>query len=165
MAPKSAEVIALPSSVVSRADVTRLNRELELIVAYLEQSHARSDKDAKLPQVSDALEEITHVNRLHLLRDEDRQRLVQFLKDLKQDAPSIHMSFAVIPSAQFTAKLLQWLRSEIHPLLLLNIGLQPNIAAGCVIRTTNKYIDCSMRQHLLANRPKLVERMRATSHA
>lgn len=165
MAPKAAEVLSLPGTVVGRADVTRLSRELEHITSYLEQAEIRSSTDTKMPQVSDVLEEVTHSNRLNLLRQDDRQRLTQFLKDLKNDAPSIHMSFAVIPSAQFTAKLLNWLRSEIHPMLLLNIGLQPNIAAGCVIRTTNKYIDCSMRQHLLANRPKLVERIRMANHA
>lgn len=161
MAPKSAEVLSLPGTVVSRADATRLSRELEAINGYLEQAQMRSSKDTKPPRLSDVLEEITHTNRLNLLHQEDRQRLTVFLKDLKEDAPAIHMSFAVVPSSQFTSKLLDWLRSEIHPLLLLNIGLQPNIAAGCVIRTTNKYIDCSMRQHLLANRPKLVELMRS----
>lgn len=165
MAPKANEVIQLPSTVVSRADAARLGRELETISSRLDQAQLADDNDKVVPQLSEALEDVAKTNQLNLLHAEDRERLQAFLNDLKKDAPSIHMSFAVVPSAAFTNRLLEWLRSEIHPLLLLNIGLQPSIAAGCVIRTTNKYIDCSMRQHLLANRPKLVDLVRSTKRA
>ena len=57
----------------------------------------------------------------------------------------MHISFSADPSPLFTQKLIAWLRSEIHPLVLLQIGLQPNMGAGCVVRTSNKYFDFSLR--------------------
>lgn len=157
MAPKALEVLTLPTSVVSRVDALRLSREVENISSQLDQAGLTAASEAKLPHVSPVLEDMAHDNRLNLLHAEDRNRLHAFLLELKEDAPTIHMSFATLPPATFTAKLVEWLRSEIHPMLLLDVGLQPSIAAGCVIRTTNKYFDCSMRQHLLTNRPKLIE--------
>ncbi len=164
MAPKTGEALVLPASVVSRVDASRLAREVDAIDGFLRQAHVRGADvadEAKLPSLSRTLEDMTHTNRLNLLRPEDRQQLQQFLAGLKKDAPAIHMSFAVVPPPDFTAKLVEWLRGNIHPSLLLTIGLQPSIAAGCVIRTTNKYFDCSVRQHLMANRPKLVELIRS----
>ena len=65
----------------------------------------------------------------------------------------------------FVAKIVAWLRTEIHPLILLEIGLQPTIAAGCVIRTTNKYFDYSIGRHLKRNRGQLVSLLRGESTA
>ncbi len=161
MAPNAATVLTLPASVVSRVDIIRLARELEAVTGAIEQRELTKNHETSLSPLSKVLKEIVEANKLSLARKEDRARLSQFLKDLKADAPSIHMSFAAIPPSAFTAKIVDWLRNEIHPLLLLDIGLQPSIAAGCVIRTTNKYFDCSMRQHLLTSRPKLIEMMRS----
>jgi F0F1-type ATP synthase delta subunit len=45
-------------------------------------------------------------------------------------------------------KILLWLRQNVHPQVLLQVGLQPAIAAGCVLRTTNKIFDMSLKAHL-----------------
>lgn len=164
MAPKSAETLTLPTGIVSRVDAIRLSREIEMIDNFLQQAKLRSgdtEEPAKQPRLSQLLEDLAHANSLNVLHQADRQQLQQFLAGLKKDAPTLHMSFAVMPPPAFTTKLMDWLRTEIHPLLLLDIGLQPSIAAGCVIRTTNKYFDCSLRQHLITNRPKLVEIIRS----
>lgn len=169
MAPKEqadVAVIVLPVSVVSRVDATRLAREVESVGSFLEQQkHHKGRTQIAIPSLSRILADITQSNNLDLAKSADRERLYHFLIELKMNAPTIHMSFAVEPPTLFTSKLVTWLRSEIHPLLLLDIGLQPSIAAGCIIRTTNKYIDCSMRQHLLANKPKLLELVRSKQSA
>ncbi len=163
MAPKTssqaAEIISLPTSLVSRVDATRVARELESMSNFIEQQTHHHDK-SNAPRLSIILEELSELNSLDLTKGQERDRLYAFLKELKSDAPTIHMSFAVVPSSLFTSKLITWLRSQIHPLLLLDIGLQPSIAAGCVIRTNSKYFDCSIRQHLLQNKPKLLDLMR-----
>lgn len=159
-------VLVLPVSVVSRVDATRLAREVESVGNFLEQQkHHQGRTQIAIPSLSRMLGDVTQQNKLDLAKAADRERLYHFLIELKKDAPMIHMSFAAEPPTLFTAKLITWLRSEIHPLLLLDIGLQPSIAAGCIIRTTNKYFDCSMRQHLVANKPKLLEYMRSRQHA
>lgn len=162
MAPKAArqaaEVISLPPSLISRVDATRLGRELEVMANALEQQAHHHEK-AEPVRLSSILEALAQLNQLDLTTAQDRDRLAKFLKDLKKDAPTIHMSFAAEPPSTFTAKIISWLRDEVHPLMLLDIGLQPSIGAGCVIRTNSKYFDCSVRQHLLENKPKLIELM------
>jgi hypothetical protein len=44
---------------------------------------------------------------------------------------------------------------------LITIGLQPNIGAGCVVRTTNKYFDLSIKQDFLSKRNLLLEALKA----
>jgi F0F1-type ATP synthase delta subunit len=58
----------------------------------------------------------------------------------------LHISFSADPSVSFLEKLMAWLRKEIHPLVLVTVGLQPSIGAGCIIRSTNKQFDLSLRQ-------------------
>ena len=161
----AAEVLQLPSSLLSRVDVMRLSREVEALSGLAEQQ-ARSSNDApKLPRLSPVLEDLVALNQLDFTKAAHRQRLQTFLQEIKQSAPNLHMSFAAEPSTAFSGKLITWLRTEIHPLLLLDVGLQPTIAAGCIIRTTNKIIDCSLRQHLVNSRPELLKRLQGVQHA
>jgi hypothetical protein len=71
----------------------------------------------------------------------------------------MHISFSADPSPVFTDKLMTWLRREIHPFVLLTVGLQPNIGAGCIVRTTNKQFDLSLRQDFKAKRDLLLEQL------
>ncbi len=168
MAPKAAttaaEIISLPPTLISRVDAIRLGREVEAIGHFYEQQ-AHHHTKGEPTRLSPILEAITAGNQLNLAQKADRTRLQEFLDDLKKEAPTLHMSFAAEPSGAFTAKLITWLRDEIHPLMLLDIGLQPTIAAGCIIRTESKYIDCSIRQNLVQSKPKLLELMRGTKNA
>lgn len=157
---KSAAVLGLPVSLLSRGDIVHISRELEMLSETIEQAKHRNDEAVSLPRLSQPLEELAHMNQLDLTDLTDRQRLQAFLKELKTEAPVIHMSFATEPSSVVTERLITWLRSEIHPLVLLNIGLQPSIAAGCVVRTSSKYFDFSMRQHLLEHRSELMTRLK-----
>ena len=160
---KTAAVLSLPTLLVSRGDCVHLSRELEMLDEKLTQAKHRSEAKQSLPRLSQPLEELSQQNQLDLAEPADRQRLQQFLKELKTEAPVIHMSFATEPSAQVTEKLVIWLRAQIHPLILLNVGLQPSIAAGCIVRTSSKYFDFSMRQHLLEHRPELVARLKVAT--
>ena len=156
----SASVLRLPVSLLSRGDTVHLSRELEMLDEKLVQAKHRSDEAVSSPHLSQPLEELSHLNQLDLANPLSRQRLQAFLKELKTEAPVIHMSFATEPSSVVSEKLITWLRAEIHPLILLNIGLQPSIAAGCIVRTRSKYFDFSMRQHLLEHRSELMARLK-----
>jgi len=148
----------LPPSIAGPADVNRLQRDAEELDDYLRQAAIRkSGESMKLPKVPVMLDDISVANHLNLLQEVDRQLLIGFLKNVQLKSPVVHMSFAAEPSSEFTAKIVQWLRQNIHPLLLVQVGLQPSIAAGCVIRTTSKVFDFSLRQHLLRNRQLLVD--------
>lgn len=153
------EKFVLPLTVVGPADVNRLQLELEALENYLRQQE-QVGQVAALPKLSRMLESFAEHNSADLLQLSDRDRLGAFLSALREHAPTIHISFATEPSAIFTQKVLQWLRENISSYILLQIGLQPTIAAGCVVRTTNKIFDMSLRQYLDNNRHLLVDVLR-----
>jgi F0F1-type ATP synthase delta subunit len=154
MAP---EVLKLPAPVVSSVDVARLSRELEAFEAYIEQARARKPEAKQTPpRTSRLLDELVGTNGLNLLQATDRAKLAAFLKAL-ESAPNVHISFASDPSAAFTEKIVSWFRINIHPNMLVHVGLQPNIAAGCIVRTNNKVFDFSLRQNFAEKQQMLID--------
>jgi F0F1-type ATP synthase delta subunit len=101
-------------------------------------------------------------NKLNLLVETDREKLVSFLSDVREKAPEIHMSFSTEPSTSFIQKLAGYMRENIHPQLLIQVGLQPTIGAGFMMRTTNKYYDFSLRSALKAKHQILIDNIRST---
>lgn len=137
----------LPVSIATRTDVGRLQQELEAIDSFLTQAAIRQPGTTmKLPKTSRLFDEVTSVNGFSTLQEKDRQELKQTLSEIHDHAPILHISFQSDPSALFLQKLCTWLRQNIHPTILVQIGLRPTIGAGCVIRTDNKYFDFSLRQ-------------------
>lgn len=150
--------LKLPVLVFGVVEVRRLKRELEALDEFMRQAAIREPgKQPALPRVSRLLDALATDNSRNLLQDSDRQELYRFLANVEKTAPTIHISFASDPSSAFIAKLVTWLRGNIHPSILLQTGLQPTIAAGCVVRTTNKSFDLSLRQSLTDQRAKLIE--------
>lgn len=141
------KLVGLPPTVVSPADLGRLIRELEQIDNHLLELQLRkAGSDVALPKTSHLMEITLELNKLNLLQNADRLQLKQLLNLAKERAPVVHMSFSADPSPAFLEKVVVWLRREIHPLVLVTVGLQPNMGAGCMIRTTNKQFDLSLRQ-------------------
>lgn len=163
MAPKAAAAVelGLPLSVTSPIDVGRLLRELEAIDNYLMQFHLKSqDNQAKMPKTSKMMDQLLEINKLNLVEPTHRQQLIGFLQTTKDHAPVLHISFGSDPSPAFLEKLVTWLRREIHPNVLVTVGLQPNIGAGCLVRSTNKYFDFSLRENFTKNRELLMSKLR-----
>ncbi|HSW98226.1 MAG TPA: hypothetical protein VLF71_00115 [Candidatus Saccharimonadales bacterium] len=145
-APAGAAPLKLPLLVFGVVEVRRLKRELESLEEYMSQSAVRAPgKQPALPRLSRLLDALATENHLNLLQPAHRSALKQFLHDTEKRAPSVHISFAADPSSAFTAKMVSWLRANIAPDVLLDVGLQPTIAAGCIVRTTNKVFDLSLR--------------------
>jgi hypothetical protein len=155
--PSSNRQLSLPTLVASPADVGRLVHELEQIGEALLQLGLRAGGTAvKMPKTSRLMDQVIQLNQLNLLAAADRAALGQYLATVRQRAPVLHISFSADPSPAFTEKLMVWLRREINPHMLLTIGLQPGIGAGCVVRTTNKYFDFSLRQDFAKKRELLL---------
>jgi len=152
--------LALPTLVFGTVEVHRLQRELEALEEFMQQAALRSKQQAKaqpeLPRVSRLLDALASENQRNLLQAQDRKDLAAFLQRVADQAPTIHMSFATDPSAAFTAKIVSWLRANIHPLVMLQLGLQPSIAAGCIVRTPNRQFDLSLRHRFEAKREVLM---------
>ena len=157
--------LQLPSTLTSRSDVARLRRELEALGEYMHQAglrHQAADS-LKLPKTSRLLDEFVALNKLDMLHRDDHDRAAALLNDLTTSAPLLHISFSAEPSSAFMAKLVVWLRANIHPLVLVQVGLQPAIAAGCIVRTRNKQFDLSLGQNFKQQRPLLAAQLRGES--
>lgn len=159
---EQASALVLPISVVGRVDLGRLIREVQLLDEFLRQAAIREPgTTVKLPRTSRLMDELIQANALNVLIEAERKKLIDFLTDVRNNAPTLHMSFSADPSPLFTQKLVTWLRRELHPFVLLQVGLQPNIGAGCVVRTENKYFDFSLRQRFIEKRSMLAEKLNA----
>lgn len=161
MAPEQHN-LQLPVSIVGLIDVGRVLREVEHLEGVMQSQAIRSEGHAVAgsPQVSQLLDETIQLNRLDMTNHAHRQQLHAFLLDVKKSAPKVHMSFSANPSTRFIAELTTWLRKNIHPLVLVAIGLQPGIGAGCVLRTTNKYFDMSLSKSFGDSRAILMKYLR-----
>ena len=153
----------VPALITSPADVSRLRREIQALDDYLHQQELRTPGQpmAKLPKTSRLLDELVVSNSLNLLDQATRQHLADFLSDVAENAPVVHVSFAVDPSSAFMQKIVLWFRQNVHPSILVRVGLQPSIAAGCVVRTTNRYYDLSLREYFKKHRAELMKALEA----
>jgi hypothetical protein len=154
------QALNLPMLVVSPVDVGRLLRELETINdALLQLSLRKSGSEVKLPKTTQLMDQLITINKLNLLHEDERKQLQAFLTYVNAESPLLHISFSADPNVAFLEKLMAWLRKEIHPLILVTVGLQPNIGAGCIIRTPNRQFDLSLRQDFAEKRDLLMEKL------
>lgn len=144
------EPLKLPSILIGLSDISRLTRELNSLNDYFAGAKARpaGTVSDQLPKVSRQLQAVTDDNKVNLLNEDERKKLQERLQVIYDKAPTMHISFAVEPSPKALEVILQWIRQNVHPQTLLNIGLQPGIAAGCMLRTSNKVFDMSLRSNL-----------------
>lgn len=148
----------LPTQVFGVVEIRRLIRELENLDDFMRQAGIREggDKQASLPRLSRLLDATASDNHLNLLQASDREQLAKALQGTLDRAPVIHLSFASDPSAAFLEKVVSWLRGNVHPITLIRLGLQPSIAAGCVLRTPNRSFDFSLRHRFAEERQLLL---------
>lgn len=160
------EHIALPPELVSSVDLARLERELAALDDSIHQTSLRkAGQPTKLARSSITLENLARLNGVSLTDKEHRQQLLTLMKALSEHSPRMHISVANEPSGNFTKNLITWLRKNIHPTVLLEIGLQPALSAGCTIRTPNKFFDMSLRHRFYENRPLLMEKIKEMDKA
>ena len=155
------QMVGLPVLVIGPVDIGRLSRELGAIDdALLQLSLRKGGTEIKMPKTSQLMDKVIELNKLNLLQQTDRQILQEFLTMIDKQAPVIHISFSADPPVAFLEKLMAWLRHEIHPLLLVRIGLQPTIGAGCVVRTINQQFDFSLKQDFSTKRDLLKQALK-----
>lgn len=163
MVPETQAAPVLPVGVVGMIDLGRLIRELERLEAAMTSDKIRTGADVQLPKLSALMDQLAETNKLDLRDPHARKSLLEFLKLLRKEAPKIHMSFSADPTPDFLAKLLTWLRAHVHPHVLVAVGLQPGIGAGCVLRTTNRYFDMSLGKSFADKRELLMKRLRESN--
>lgn len=156
--------IQLPSSVVSRVDISRLVSEAEKLDADLTTAavHAKAGvaHDAR-PELSQEFEALLVQNKLPIASARERRTLIELLHQLKDNAPVIHMTFAVKADRVSLGKLVQWLRTSVHQQAVISVGLQPDLIAGVYLRTPNHVHDLSLRSALANGRSVITEELEA----
>lgn len=158
--------LTLPISIVTKVDVGRLLREISGVDEFLEQAGIRQPGTTlKLPKTTRVVDELVTANKLNLLVDTERKGLITFLTRIREKAPEVHISFSVEPSPVFMQRIATYFRQNIHPHTLIQIGLQPTIGAGFMMRTTNKYYDFSLRTSLKAKHQILLDNIRSAKTA
>jgi len=156
---EAAPELNLPPSVVSRADMTRLVRELELVDDELEAQKARRQGESghyHLPNMSQALNDFLQLNKIDVASDRTRMDIKARLRKLKDHAPILHMTFATETDPESMQKLMAWVRRELHPQALISTGLQPSLIGGVYVRTPNHVHDLSLRTHMKDSRGLIV---------
>jgi len=152
----------LPDALYMRSDVSRLLREIETLQDAARMSKVRGKAAEAAP--SHLLQQLIEANT-HDDAAPSYEELSRVLSTLRDKAPSVHMSFATNPSNEFMLSLVAWFRQQVHPYVMLQIGLQPSIAAGCVVRTPSRYFDLTMRKHFIDKRAMLVKQLRGADGA
>jgi hypothetical protein len=152
------EPLKLPSDIISSTDIARLIRELNGLNDFFVGAKARATGTSiQPPKITRQLNHLTLENKVNLMDDNSRNGLIKNLELIRKNAPNIHISFAAEPAPRALEKILIWLRENIHSQTLLQVGLQPSIAAGCIVRTPNKVFDMSMRNNMKKQAPYLMK--------
>lgn len=156
--------LALPSNVVSKGDISRLVSEVERVDDELTTQDVRSKAGADdmiQPVISDQLTLFLRQNQLSLESSHDRSELISRLRELKNKVPVLHMTFAVEADRESLQELVGWIRAEIHPEAVIEVGLQPALVAGVYLRTPNHVHDLSLRGLLDGRHDILTQQLEA----
>lgn len=154
------QAITLPVGIISPTDIARLTREIEGIDNFFRDQKIRTGGETNaMPRLSKLMDQLAVENKINLLVETDRNKILVILEQLHKSAPILHISFSVDPPGAYVQKVVAWLRSNVHRYALVTVGLQPNIGAGCVVRTTNKMFDFSLREFFAEKRDFFVEKL------
>lgn len=152
--------ITLPISVISPTDTARMIREIDNLDEYFRQSAIRQGGTPQsAPRYSRLLDEVVVANELNLLDETNRSYLITALQNLQAEAPIMHISFSTDPPGTYVQQIVGWLRQNIDAHVLVRVGLMPNIGAGCVVRTTNKQFDFSLRKYFDSKHDYFMKRL------
>jgi len=154
--------LQLPIIIIGPTDVRHVLRELMKLDDYINQANLRPQaaKVDTLPKSSRSLSRFSELNKLNFLNQGDRQKAIDFLNYLINEGSQVHISFAADPSIAFLTKITEWFRNNINSLILVNVGLEPSIAAGFMLRTDNQLHDFSLRHHFDNNKQLLMNKLK-----
>jgi F0F1-type ATP synthase delta subunit len=161
MAPKVTANMKLSSVILGIAEVNQALKELDLLDNQISQRTMGYFKAPTELFVGRLLDSLVTINNLDLKLSRIRVELKSFLEDIKAHAPIIHISFAQDVMGNELEPIINWMRTELSPTALLQVGLQPEIIGGCTLRTVNHYYDLSLKQHFDEARTVLLSKIKA----
>jgi len=158
--------LKLPPALIGKAHLAQLIRELEGVENDLENQKAKHLSAAgetvlHVPTMSRALSDCITLNGIDVLDGQQRMHFKKSLNRIKDTAPVMSFTFATDPDGESLQRLVDWVRTEIHPGALISIGLQPALIGGVYLRTPNHIHDFSLRALLHDKRSLIVDELEA----
>lgn len=154
----------LPPSVVSRVDLARMLDDAERVDNTLTTSAVREkaggDGEVTLT-LSEQFAAFLEINTLQFEAAQQRTAVIKQLRLLKDNVPTIHMTFAVEADRESLGQLVSWIREQVHAQAVIAVGLQPALVAGVYVRTPNHVLDLSLKAKLAGSRDLLVKELEA----
>ena len=148
--------LKLPPELVGPRDLIALEREIERLADNRLQARVASREGGTARQLNQPGPLLNALLQLNGLTAEEQTlaKVGAALASIKSSAPHVRLSLASEPSVEVLAKIVAWFRTQIDPTILLEVGVQPTIGAGTVLRTPKHQYDWSIRR-LLSDKPKV----------
>lgn len=159
--------LILPTAIATKSDLVNVLRNLEEVLDASVENSIRSGEGVDFvsrADVSSNLAELVKVNQLEV-SVQTLQALKVWLNHLKEHAPVVRFTFANDPNQQFLAGIVEWLRKNSGQFVLIRYGIQPSIAAGCLMYTSRRRYDFSLRQNILDRGDDIIKYIRKSATA
>lgn len=143
----------LPNAIATKSDLVNVIRNVDEVIDSYIQNRVRDLEGVDFksrPDVTSNLAELVSINKLQVTVDNLRS-LKDWLARLNEHAPVVRFTFASDPTPEFVGNLVNWLRQASGQFVLIRYGVQPTIAAGCLMYTPARMYDFSLRHHLLTS--------------
>lgn len=147
--------LKLPLSIATKADLVAVLRNLEDVLDAYNENSIRVQEGVDFvarADVSSNLAALVQENGL-AVSVQTLGALKTWLIHLKDHAPIVRFTFASDPNPEFLARIVGWLRQTSGSFVLVRFGIQPSIAAGCLMYTPARRYDFSLRTKILASGP------------
>jgi hypothetical protein len=148
---KSSKLPALPLVLYSSDQLLMVAEELHNHAGQLAQRRHKGSQSAEPPLSPIAAATLKLLPAASQTDDAAIEVLRQQLEEMVTVAPAVTLVLAAPPGATLKQELVGWLRTNVHPSLLVSFHVNVEIAGGMVIRSINHVYDCSFRQGLLAH--------------
>ena len=156
--------LKLPNTIGGKRDLILATRQVEQILNDRLQDEVREKFGAQKVGTKAGQQMLNELLEVNKLKDDTNtlKKLVQQLEGIKQHAPQIRVSYSQEPDQDLYKKTVAWFRKEIHPGVLVQVGVQPTIGAGFVLQTPARRYDFSLKTKILSSTPKFLEIMKRT---
>lgn len=156
---KSEPGIQLSDIIVTPLELGKIQRELFALNEFLDAQSPGRRSGGSLPYTSPLLSNMLKSSGLNVLKSDERSMFTKQLDYVRRTAPTVQISFSAEPTKQALRLLVRWFRENGHPNTLIAPAVQPNIAGGCVVRTSTKTFDFSLQQLFKKSIPELAKKL------
>ena len=153
--------LKLPNSIGGKRDLILAMRQVESILNDRLQDEVRERYGAKKVGTNVGEKMLGEILETNKLKDDTQtlKKILQQMEGFKQHAPQVRVAVSQEPDQDLYKRLVAWFRKEIHPGILVQIGVQPTIGGGFILTTPMRRYDFSLKTRILSSTPKFIEIM------